>query len=241
MQALIRTTQSVPEKNSRLFNHESNMKNKYNLKEQNIQLAHHNITICTQHTIYSIHLERLIFNSVDYFKKLNLLVLNPVAVVNKYITTLCQYDLKKVGKWVPLCCTLGGGVDLGLGYHCIRKTILNGDDLSLFEAKLMENLALNFLTLDINTNNFMNFELQMLIKKDCTYHMRNFVKNLQLSINSSKTTIKKTHKEPCIKFSKLFGHPKIFYRHFKNNFSKKSKISVIPLTLTFSENFKYFQ
>lgn len=26
------------------------MKNKYNLKEQNIQLAHHNITICTQHT-----------------------------------------------------------------------------------------------------------------------------------------------------------------------------------------------
>ncbi|KAE9534572.1 hypothetical protein AGLY_008662 [Aphis glycines] len=30
----------------------------------------------------------------------------------------------------------------------------------LFEAKLMENLVLNFLTLDINTNNFMNFELQ---------------------------------------------------------------------------------
>ncbi|KAE9535188.1 hypothetical protein AGLY_007921 [Aphis glycines] len=54
-------------------------------------------------------------------------------------------------------------------------------------------------------------------------------------------TIKTTHKEPCIKFSKLFGHPKIFYRHFKKNFSKKSKISVIPLTLTFGENFKYFQ
>ncbi|KAE9536807.1 hypothetical protein AGLY_006869 [Aphis glycines] len=50
-------------------------------------------------------------------------------------------------------------------------------------------------------------------------------------------TIKTTHKEPCIKFSKLFGHPKIFYRHFKKNFSKKSKISVIPLTLTFGENF----
>ncbi|KAE9525472.1 hypothetical protein AGLY_014272 [Aphis glycines] len=36
-------------------------------------------------------------------------------------------------------------------------------------------------------------------------------------------TIKTTHKEPCIKFSKLFGHPKIFHRHFKKNFSKKSK------------------
>ncbi|KAE9538518.1 hypothetical protein AGLY_005617 [Aphis glycines] len=41
------------------------------------------------------------------------------------------------------------------------------------------------------------------------------------------TTIKTTHKEPCIKFSKLFGHPNIFYRHFKKNFSKKSKISVV--------------
>ncbi|KAE9544662.1 hypothetical protein AGLY_000204, partial [Aphis glycines] len=30
----------------------------------------------------------------------------------------------------------------------------------LFEAKLMENLVLNLLTLDINTNNFMNFKLQ---------------------------------------------------------------------------------
>ncbi|KAE9521355.1 hypothetical protein AGLY_018247 [Aphis glycines] len=63
-----------------------------------------------------------------------------------YILQFSLFDIvklkkkrKKVGKWVPLCCTLGGG---------------------LFEAKLMENLVLNFLTLDINTNNFMNFELQ---------------------------------------------------------------------------------
>ncbi|KAE9536934.1 hypothetical protein AGLY_006741 [Aphis glycines] len=35
-----------------------------------------------------------------------------------------------------------------------------GPQTKLFEAKLMENLVLNFLTLDINTNNFMNFELQ---------------------------------------------------------------------------------
>ncbi|KAE9530684.1 hypothetical protein AGLY_011146 [Aphis glycines] len=38
-------------------------------------------------------------------------------------------------------------------------------------------------------------------------------------------TIKTTHKESCIKFSKLFGHSKIFYQHFKKNFLKKSKIS----------------
>ncbi|KAE9536857.1 hypothetical protein AGLY_006919 [Aphis glycines] len=88
---------------------------------------------------------------------------------NFFLTFEVQILTKILGKWVPLCCTLRGGVDLGLGlikfecndrYHCIRKTILNGDDLSLFEAKLMENLVLNFLTLDINTNNFMNFELQ---------------------------------------------------------------------------------
>ncbi|KAE9538809.1 hypothetical protein AGLY_005391 [Aphis glycines] len=82
---------------------------------------------------------------------------------------------KKVGKWVPLCCTLGGGVDLGLGIT-------------------YEELCIKFTT-----------------------------------------SIKTTHKEPSIKFSKLFGHPKIFYRHFQ----KKSKISVIPLTLTFGENFNY--
>ena len=55
-------------------------------------------------------------------------------------------QLKKAGKWMSLCCTLGGGVDLGHrvgdyyvfvkfecndSYHCIRKTILNGDDLSV--------------------------------------------------------------------------------------------------------------
>ncbi|KAF0763909.1 Uncharacterized protein FWK35_00018404 [Aphis craccivora] len=48
---------------------------------------------------------------------------------------------KKVGKWVPLCCTLGAiwiiiiyyrGVKFESNdrYHCIRKTILNEDDLS---------------------------------------------------------------------------------------------------------------
>ncbi|KAF0767953.1 Uncharacterized protein FWK35_00012343 [Aphis craccivora] len=48
--------------------------------------------------------------------------------------------LKKAGKWVPLCCTLGVvwitiycrtvKFESNDNYHCIRKTILNEDDLS---------------------------------------------------------------------------------------------------------------
>ncbi|KAE9534525.1 hypothetical protein AGLY_008615 [Aphis glycines] len=33
----------------------------------------------------------------------------------EYLGNICFK--KKVGKWVPFCCTLGGGVDLGLGYN----------------------------------------------------------------------------------------------------------------------------
>ncbi|KAF0741951.1 Uncharacterized protein FWK35_00018379 [Aphis craccivora] len=43
------------------------------------------------------------------------------------------------GKWVPLCCTLGAvwttirsvKFVYNDGYHCIRKTILSGDGLSV--------------------------------------------------------------------------------------------------------------
>ncbi|KAE9522195.1 hypothetical protein AGLY_017455, partial [Aphis glycines] len=44
--------------------------------------------------------------------------------------------LKKVGKWVPLYCTLGGGVDLGLGIIVYEKRFWNGgmifSDLDIF-------------------------------------------------------------------------------------------------------------
>lgn len=36
--------------------------------------------------------------------------------------------------------------------------------LSFFEGKLVEKLVLNFLTLEINTKNFMNFQLQNYLK-----------------------------------------------------------------------------
>ncbi|KAF0691558.1 Uncharacterized protein FWK35_00033827 [Aphis craccivora] len=48
---------------------------------------------------------------------------------------------KKTGKWVPICCTLGAmwitiihyrrvKFESNDNYHCIRKKILNEDDLS---------------------------------------------------------------------------------------------------------------
>ena len=91
----------------------------------------------------------------------------------------------------------------------------------------MENLVLNFLYLDINTNNFMIFKLQnyLQIITILTY----FVKCLTINAYKTKllltifnfflTTIRTTHKEPCIKFSSFFGNPHFFYRHFKNKFS----------------------
>ncbi|KAE9540852.1 hypothetical protein AGLY_004097 [Aphis glycines] len=43
--------------------------------------------------------------------------------------------LKKVGKWVPLCCTLGGGVEIGLGTVQVETSI--NYDLKLYHNKLM--------------------------------------------------------------------------------------------------------
>ncbi|KAE9533298.1 hypothetical protein AGLY_009339 [Aphis glycines] len=79
--------------------------------------------------------------------------------------------MKKVGKWVPFCCTLGGRVDLGLGIYDLyflnnNKYLKSFEDKSLslrdfiLEGKLMENLVLYFQFLVINTKNFMIFQLQ---------------------------------------------------------------------------------
>ncbi|KAF0766712.1 hypothetical protein FWK35_00007416 [Aphis craccivora] len=42
-------------------------------------------------------------------------------------------------------------------------------------------------------------------------------------------TIRITYEELCIKFSSILIGPKRFYRHLKNIFSKKLKISVVYL------------
>ncbi|KAE9523942.1 hypothetical protein AGLY_015589 [Aphis glycines] len=128
--------------------------------------------------------------------------LNKIGTFDAFLRDMAQTrTMTNAGKWVPFCCTLGGGVDLGLGIT-------------------YEELCIKFSSILIGPKKF----------------YRHFKKKIFRKIENF-TTIKTTHQEPCIKFSKLFGHPKIFYRHFKKNFSKKSKISVIPLTLTFGENF----
>ncbi|KAF0725909.1 Uncharacterized protein FWK35_00020783 [Aphis craccivora] len=74
-------------------------------------------------------------------------------------------------------------------------------------------------------------DLSLTILNIC-YYSKNCAYKTRILISA---TIKTTHKEPCIKFSKLFvypnrpnfGHSKFFYRHSsKKNFSWKSKISV---------------
>ncbi|KAF0769159.1 Uncharacterized protein FWK35_00015074 [Aphis craccivora] len=60
-----------------------------------------------------------------------------LSCTTKYIIII----IEKAGKWVLLCCTLGAmritiihyrrvKFESNDNYHCIRKTILNEDDLS---------------------------------------------------------------------------------------------------------------
>ncbi|KAE9543452.1 hypothetical protein AGLY_002252 [Aphis glycines] len=170
----------------------------------------------------------ILANTQDFDEFLSIFELQ--MLINKIVPSASGY---------LLCCTLGGGVDLGLGityeelciqfssiligpkicYRHFKKNFSEKLKISLLEGKLMENLVYEH-------KRFYDFSTKLLA---------NF------RVFDRFPTIKTTHKEPCIKFSKLFGHPKKCYRHFKKNFSKKSKISMIPLTLTFGDNFNVFQ
>ncbi|KAE9536744.1 hypothetical protein AGLY_006977 [Aphis glycines] len=110
--------------------------------------------------------------------------------------------------------------------------------LYIFEGKLMKNLVLNFLTLDINTKIFIIFQLQ------------NYLQHFMIFTYFVITT----HKEPCVTFFKFF------YQHFKKKkylekliflntqhffintpkkkFPEKSKFQ---LSLNSSKNSKYFE
>ncbi|KAE9544749.1 hypothetical protein AGLY_000291 [Aphis glycines] len=79
----------------------------------------------------------------------------------------------------------------------------NGASSFLYSYKkkyLKENLVLNFLTLDIRINIFINFKLQN--------YVDNFVKI-------------RTYKKSCINFSSFFGHPNFFLSTFQK---KKKKV-----------------
>ncbi|KAE9534880.1 hypothetical protein AGLY_008172 [Aphis glycines] len=142
-----------------------------------------------------------------------------------------------VGKWIPFCCTLGGGVDLGLGIYDLYF-LNNNKYQKSFEAKPLFNAVLVFFT-DICTKfsklsskrkkfydfpttkllaNFRNFDIFPLIKKIVTNDFGFFF-----------ITVRKTYKKPCIKFSRFSGHPKFFYRHFKKKIHIKIENFIFEL------------
>ncbi|KAF0759638.1 Uncharacterized protein FWK35_00018435, partial [Aphis craccivora] len=93
-------------------------------------ISHSNTFIIYIKIIYYL----IIINNFQYF----------CSITTSYTYCAKKYRLrilKKVGKWVPLCCTLGAvwitisyyrrvKFESNDNYHCIPKTILNGDDLS---------------------------------------------------------------------------------------------------------------
>ncbi|KAE9545164.1 hypothetical protein AGLY_000707 [Aphis glycines] len=168
------------------------------------------------------------------------------GTMNTLILQKCMFTLKMLKK----------SRQVGTALLYIRE--LGGPRTRILEGKLMENLVFIYDLYFLNNNKYLKSfginrcryaisktygKLSVIIlilsyehKKFYDFSTSKLLANFR--VFDRFPTIKTTHKEPCIKFSKLFGHPKIFYRHFKKNFSKKSKISVIPLTLTFGENFK---
>ncbi|KAF0764325.1 Uncharacterized protein FWK35_00003953, partial [Aphis craccivora] len=75
------------------------------------------------------------FSTTD---KHSIFFIKELLMLDTFITTSLNH---LVGKWVPLCCTLGAiwiiiiyyrsvKFESNDRYHCIRKTILNADDLS---------------------------------------------------------------------------------------------------------------
>ncbi|KAE9533516.1 hypothetical protein AGLY_009154 [Aphis glycines] len=131
--------------------------------------------------------------------------------------------IKKVGKWVPFCCTLGGGVDLGLGIYDLYY-LNNNKYQKSFEAKPLFNAVLKiygklctkFSKLSYKRKNFYDFPTTKLLA-----NFRNFD---IFRINSNFQT---TYKKPCIKFSKFSGQPKNFYRYLKKKYLEKLKISIV--------------
>ncbi|KAE9533034.1 hypothetical protein AGLY_009462 [Aphis glycines] len=103
-----------------------------------------------------------------------------------------------------------------------------------FKKKISEKLKISVYLYDLY---FLNNNKYLKSFQDNSLSLRDFLKILNsnalkifpimmlrlLEDKPLENLVLTTHKEPCIKFSKLFGHPKIFHRHFKKNFSKKSK------------------
>ncbi|KAE9524048.1 hypothetical protein AGLY_015529 [Aphis glycines] len=135
--------------------------------------------------------------------------------------------VKKVGKWVPLCCTLGGGVDLGLGIYNLYF-LNNNKYQKSFEAKPLFNAVLKiygepctkFLKLSYKRKNVYDFPTTKLFANFRNFDIfQQIIRNLVLN------------------FQDFLDSQKIFiflnYNHIKNRFGRKldfrknSRFSVI--------------
>ncbi|KAE9544840.1 hypothetical protein AGLY_000382 [Aphis glycines] len=169
-----------------------------------------------------------------------------LVLINFDQILLIKIVIKKAGKWVPFCCTLGGGVDLGLGITyeelCIKfSSILIGPKKFYrhFKKKFSEKLKISavginrYLTRFCKNLNFKHIKFFCLNPIFEEKFMENLVPNFQnLVIKAKIFTIFQpqndlqifailTYFKPCIKFSRFSGQPKIFLSiydlYFLNN------------------------
>ncbi|KAF0753053.1 zinc finger SWIM domain-containing protein 3-like, partial [Aphis craccivora] len=103
------------------------------------------------------------------------------------------------------------------------------DLLSLFHTAFFEDVRFisstvvyHYKKLTILITKFMrNLKMPILIYTGKIFNLSTSKLLANFRIFNRFPTIRTTHKESCIKFSKLFGHPKFFYRQFIKKFLKK--------------------
>ncbi|KAE9530970.1 hypothetical protein AGLY_011432 [Aphis glycines] len=91
-------------------------RNKSGLRRKNVQLHDYGISISWKFIFYILHFLKFIY---------------------------MKANKKKVGKWVPFCCTLGGGVDVRLGYlykHFYELYLQNNLQIFIILTNFRQNL-----------------------------------------------------------------------------------------------------
>ncbi|KAE9533241.1 hypothetical protein AGLY_009282 [Aphis glycines] len=120
---------------------------------------------------------------------------------------------KKVGKWVPFCCTLGGGVDLGLGitYEELCIKIFKYFD---WAKKILSTLQKNFSE---------KLKISVLKKTQNILKIKSCKENANLNnwINRYRYAISITYEELCIKIYKYFDWAKKILSTLQKKFFRK--------------------
>ncbi|KAE9544390.1 hypothetical protein AGLY_001569 [Aphis glycines] len=89
-------------------------------------MVYENTKSLSSNTLYLSRLRQTLLNFSSYFLHFKILLSSIKYILSQNVYTTTTIEDKEfvepiimsmflVGKWIPLCCTLGGGVDLGLG------------------------------------------------------------------------------------------------------------------------------